>query len=257
MMSYPDYTHVNQQLPWINDWCHAIGLHIARHRSDVWLHAVVRGPPRTAHYEGYAKARTVRGTANIPVTNDKGEMLALLGFEQPELTLEALRRATTDRTACSIMCSTRLFKPSMVVNTAGGKFGGCSQLCSYAREMWGNVVGVIKEGDDHQHIAQLKFVHGVIERRFPEVVNAKEAFSEHERMLGQLEETVWGPSLSIPTDGGERRDLIHEHTRWKRFLELRGLQPLCATDPAAALEDWVRFRKDGSHDWSLSHCSYL
>ena len=247
-------TSVEERLPWINDWCTAIGLHIRRDhvRSGLWLNAVVPGPPRT---EGLSKATTIRFRAMLPVTNDEVAMLALLGFEDPESTLEALRMATTDRMACAILCGSRLFRPSLVINTAGGKFAGYSKLCSYARDTWGHAVGA--KGDPHDGSKERELVHRVIERRFPAVVGAKEAFCEHERMLGQLQETLWGPSLLMPSEGGERRNLPLEHQRWKRFLELRGLQPLCAADPAAALEDWVRFREDGSHDWTLPTYPYF
>jgi hypothetical protein len=201
----------------------------------------------------------------VPVTDDPVVMFELLGFERPADILVAVKQAALDRTACSVLCASSLFDPSMVSNTADHniKFGGGrSALFEYAQATWGGRVRSFRHDDEEADeeadcVRKRLAVHAAVEQRFPEVRAARAEFRKHERMIGRLQETLWGPSiLHMPPDPPD--DLIHLFAqRWKPFLKLRGLRPLFDADPAEALADWLRFRGDdaspGAHDWSFSN----
>ena len=135
-------------------------------------------------------------------------------------------------------------------------------LFEYAQATWGGRVRSDRHKDDEaEHeadcVRKRLAVHTAVEQRFPEVRAARAEFRKHERMIGRLQETLWGPSiLHMPPDPPD--DLTHLFAqRWKPFLKLRGLRPLFDADPAEALADWLRFRGDdaspGAHDWSFSN----
>lgn len=260
-MEKENWINVDKVLPRLNDWIRALDLHISpmSGQSRLWLHTIVRGPPRTTYVHGHKTPRQRPSRALVPVTNDRVTILKLLGFHKPESVLQELNRAQTDRMLCSILCSSKFFNPSMAANTTpcGNKFGGASILFSYVQETWGSILVTEKHKRDNDQIREA--VHMVIERKFPTVTMGKLAFSEHERMLGRLEEILWGPSLPLPQGNCDAiyDSIFQYYQRWERFLELRGIHPLnalCVSDPAKALEDWLQFRGGPDpipHDWEM------
>jgi hypothetical protein len=249
--------NVDKVLPWLNDWCEdALDLRIARPNGerDLWLQIRVSGPPRTRHMQGYRKAESMRIHAWISVTNDRAMILKLLGFSEPEKTLITLQKPQTEKRACNILCESRLFHPSMVKNTRFCKFGGRSTLFSYVEDVWETTV--ISEETRLETKKKRNAIHMIIENNFPLVARAKKEFADYERMHGKLEDILWGPSIASLPSLDEDRIIQKYHVRWERYLKIKGvetLHALCASDPAAALEDWLKFRGDGAqcpYDWT-------
>jgi hypothetical protein len=257
-MEKENWIKVDKVLPRLNDWIRALDLHISpmSGQSRLWLHTIVRGPPRTTYVHGYKTPQQRPSRALVPVTNDRATILDLLGFDKPKSVLQELNRAETERMICSILCSSKFFNPSMVTNTArGNKLSGTSTLFSYVQETWGKTLVTEKHKRDNDQVRDA--VHMVIAHKFPTVALAKTAFSDHERMLGRLEEILWGPSLPPGNCEAIYDSIFQYHQRWERYLELRGIQTLdalCVSDPAKALEDWLQFRGGPDtipHDWEI------